>query len=169
MEELNQIQQPVSGSATLADLCAATGGRQAACGFAALADPSTSPVGPIESDSRRIEPGDVFWALRGPNHEGEEFLGEAFRRGASGAVVSKDVALNFSPLAVVEKPGTVAGEDSGFGVEGSEFRVQGGCSNPQSPIPNPCDSGPHPSPLPKGEGTDSRHHWIVRVDDTHGP
>ena len=52
-----------------------------------------TPLGPIESDSRKIEPGDVFWALRGPNHAGEKFTDEAFRRGASGAVVADDVAV----------------------------------------------------------------------------
>ena len=53
---------------------------------------SAAPLGPVESDSRKIEPGDVFWALRGPNHEGEDFIAEAFRRGAAGAVVARDVA-----------------------------------------------------------------------------
>lgn len=52
-----------------------------------------APLGPVESDSRKIEPGDVFWALRGPNHKGETFVGEAFRRGASGAVVAKNVLV----------------------------------------------------------------------------
>jgi len=52
-----------------------------------------TPLGPIQSDSRKIEPGDVFWALRGPNHTGEDFLADAFRRGAAGAVVARDVAV----------------------------------------------------------------------------
>ncbi len=56
-------------------------------------DLSAAPLGPIESDSRKIEPGDVFWALHGPNYEGEDFLAEAFRRGAAGAVVARDVAV----------------------------------------------------------------------------
>jgi UDP-N-acetylmuramoyl-tripeptide--D-alanyl-D-alanine ligase len=51
-----------------------------------------APLGPVQNDSRKIEPGDVFWALRGPNHEGEAFLDDAFRRGASGAVVAKRVS-----------------------------------------------------------------------------
>lgn len=54
----------------------------------------TLPLGKVQSDSRKIEPGDVYWALRGPNHEGEQFVGEAFRRGASGAVVAKQIAPN---------------------------------------------------------------------------
>ena len=49
--------------------------------------------GRSQSDSRKIEPGDVFWALRGPNHDGEDFLADAFRRGAAGAVVARDVAV----------------------------------------------------------------------------
>ena len=36
----------------------------------------------------------MFWALHGPNHEGEDFVGDAFHRGAAGAVVAKDVALD---------------------------------------------------------------------------
>ena len=38
MKSLYDIQQSACGFATLADLCAATGGRRAACGFALLAD-----------------------------------------------------------------------------------------------------------------------------------
>ena len=68
MEKLYSIAQAACGSATLAELCTAIGGRRAVCGFAVLADPSDVPVGPIASDSRMIEPGDVFWALHGPNH-----------------------------------------------------------------------------------------------------
>jgi UDP-N-acetylmuramoyl-tripeptide--D-alanyl-D-alanine ligase len=56
-------------------------------------DRSAAPLGRVESDSRKIEPGDVFWALRGPNHEGEDFIAEAFQRGAVGAVVARDVAV----------------------------------------------------------------------------
>ena len=51
------------------------------------------PLGPIVSDSRRIGSGEVFWALRGPNHRGEQFVDKAFERGAAGAVVGKDVAV----------------------------------------------------------------------------
>jgi UDP-N-acetylmuramoyl-tripeptide--D-alanyl-D-alanine ligase len=50
-------------------------------------------LGPIQSDSRRITPGDVFWAIRGPNHEGENFVGEAFRRGAVGVVVARNAVV----------------------------------------------------------------------------
>jgi UDP-N-acetylmuramoyl-tripeptide--D-alanyl-D-alanine ligase len=62
-----------------------------------LGQPRQSPVatslGPVAIDSRQVEPGDVFWALRGPHHDGAEFADEAFRRGAAGAVVSRPVAV----------------------------------------------------------------------------
>ena len=59
-----------------------------------MLDPAhDAPLGPVQSDSRRIEPGDVFWALHGPNHEGEKFVDEAFRRGAAGAVVAREATV----------------------------------------------------------------------------
>ena len=172
METLHITEQTACGFATLADLCAAIGGRQAACGFATLASPADIPIGRIVSDSRSIEAGDVFWALHGPNHRGEDFLGDAFSRGAAGAVVNKDFPLYFSPLSLGEGPGVRAEERLGLRTQGS------GTPNLQiSKSPNL--HGPHPSPLPKGEGTfgcrslprgegtSPNRRWIVRVDDTH--
>ena len=75
----------------LGELCSAIGGRLLT--GEGLGEPSASSLGPIASDSRKIQPGEIFWALRGPNHEGEQFVAEAFRRGAMGAVVAKEVAL----------------------------------------------------------------------------
>ncbi|MEN6350659.1 MAG: UDP-N-acetylmuramoyl-tripeptide--D-alanyl-D-alanine ligase [Syntrophomonas sp.] len=43
----------------------------------------------VETDSRRIKPGMLFFALRGENFDGHSFLKEVFDRGASAAVVSK--------------------------------------------------------------------------------
>ena len=37
-------------------------------------------------DSRTLEPGDLFFALRGPNHDGAEYVAAAFARGAVAAV-----------------------------------------------------------------------------------
>jgi len=51
------------------------------------------PLGAIATDSRNVEPGEVFWAISGPHHDGAKFVSEAFRRGASGAVVGRPVAL----------------------------------------------------------------------------
>lgn len=52
---------------------------------------ATDELGPVVIDSRRVEPGSVFWALRGPNHDGADFVPEAFSRGAAGVVVGKGV------------------------------------------------------------------------------
>jgi UDP-N-acetylmuramoyl-tripeptide--D-alanyl-D-alanine ligase len=42
-------------------------------------------------DSRTIAPGDLFFALRGPNHDGHEHVQEVFRKGASAVVADRDV------------------------------------------------------------------------------
>jgi len=41
----------------------------------------------ISTDTRTINPGELFFALRGPNYDGEEFLGRASASKAAGAVV----------------------------------------------------------------------------------
>lgn len=46
-------------------------------------------VGRVEIDSRRVKPGDLFWALRGEHHDGHDFLVEARHHGAGVAVVSR--------------------------------------------------------------------------------
>lgn len=42
-------------------------------------------------DSRTIARGDLFFALRGPNHDGHQHIGEAFEKGAVAAVAERDV------------------------------------------------------------------------------
>ena len=73
LAELNQI---VSGQLTFG------GGLIGRADFA---------IGSVVTDSRRIEPGDVFWALRGSHEDGARFVGDAFRRGAAGVVAAKAV------------------------------------------------------------------------------
>ena len=38
-------------------------------------------------DSRTVQPGELFFAIRGPTHDGHDYVLEAFRRGAVAAVV----------------------------------------------------------------------------------
>ena len=38
-------------------------------------------------DSRTLRPGDLFFAIQGPRHDGHAYVEEAFRRGAVAAVV----------------------------------------------------------------------------------
>ncbi|MCC6389428.1 MAG: UDP-N-acetylmuramoyl-tripeptide--D-alanyl-D-alanine ligase [Bryobacterales bacterium] len=54
-------------------------------------------------DSRTLERGDLFFALRGPNHDGHAYLGEVFAKGASAAVVDRvppEVPAGWTLLAV---------------------------------------------------------------------
>lgn len=94
------INQIVAKSATLADLCAATGSQPTACDSTSLRHLSEIPLGPITSNSREIRPGDVFWAIHGPRFRGEDFVVDAFNRGAIGAVVptqSPNLQISKSP------------------------------------------------------------------------
>jgi UDP-N-acetylmuramoyl-tripeptide--D-alanyl-D-alanine ligase len=45
------------------------------------------------TDSRQIRSGDLFFAIRGPNFDGHQFLGQVFTAGASGVVVEKTAVL----------------------------------------------------------------------------
>ena len=52
----------------------------------------SSPLIPIEGisiDSRTLKPGDAFFALSGSNFDGHDYVKQAFKNGASIAVVSK--------------------------------------------------------------------------------
>src|SRR5579863_7514195 len=42
-------------------------------------------------DSRTLQPGDLFFALRGPNHDGHAYVAEALRQGAAAVVVDRKV------------------------------------------------------------------------------
>ncbi|MBN1689246.1 MAG: UDP-N-acetylmuramoyl-tripeptide--D-alanyl-D-alanine ligase [Candidatus Omnitrophica bacterium] len=41
-------------------------------------------------DSRKVQPGDLFAALEGDRSDGHQFMDDAFRAGASGAIIRKD-------------------------------------------------------------------------------
>jgi UDP-N-acetylmuramoyl-L-alanyl-D-glutamate--2,6-diaminopimelate ligase len=41
------------------------------------------------ADSRRLDPGQIFVAVRGPRHDGHQFVGQALERGAAGVVVER--------------------------------------------------------------------------------
>ena len=42
-------------------------------------------------DSRTLEPGDLYFALRGPSHDGHDFVEDALRKGAAGVVVDHPI------------------------------------------------------------------------------
>ncbi len=43
-------------------------------------------------DSRTLQAGEVFFALRGPNHDGHDYVAEALNKGALAAVIERPVA-----------------------------------------------------------------------------
>ncbi|MFQ5783290.1 MAG: UDP-N-acetylmuramoylalanyl-D-glutamyl-2,6-diaminopimelate--D-alanyl-D-alanine ligase [Alphaproteobacteria bacterium] len=58
----------------------------------------------IASDSRKVEPGALFVALKGPNHDAHDYVVQAFERGAAAALVARrpeGVAAG-APLLVVD-------------------------------------------------------------------
>ena len=44
-------------------------------------------------DSRTIAEGDLFFALRGPNHDGHDHIDEVFGKGAAAVVVDREVEV----------------------------------------------------------------------------
>ena len=58
--------------------------------------------GRASTDTRHLEPGDVFFALKGERFDGNRFVGEAFARGAAAAVTTE--GHDAGPCLVVEDP-----------------------------------------------------------------
>src|SRR5277367_5640938 len=63
--------------------------------------PLNSAVGGISIDSRTLEPGDLFFAVRGDAHDGHDHVARAFEAGAVAAVVSRERAHDLAPLGSV--------------------------------------------------------------------
>lgn len=68
---------------TVNDLLKATGGRL-------LAGNGTMAFKRILTDTRTLQPGDLYVPLKGPRFDGHDFLAEASRLGAAGVLVSRD-------------------------------------------------------------------------------
>src|SRR5919108_3723553 len=49
-------------------------------------------------DSRQVIPGSLFVAIPGENVDGHDFIEEAFRRGASFALIQRDMSTGFRTL-----------------------------------------------------------------------
>ena len=50
-------------------------------------------------DSRRVQPGQLFFAIRGPKHNGHDFVGAVLEQGAAGAVVESEFS-DHSPVSL---------------------------------------------------------------------
>lgn len=68
----------------------------------------------ISIDSRKINKGDLFFAIKGENFDGHDFVDEAISKGASGVVIEKRYLEKFKdsnyPLVVVENTARALGE-----------------------------------------------------------
>src|SRR5262245_427300 len=69
--------------ARISELAAAVNGR------ATSVDDTSAGFERIETDSRKVRRGDVFWALKGPRTDGHQFIPDAHSRGASVCVGEK--------------------------------------------------------------------------------
>jgi UDP-N-acetylmuramoyl-tripeptide--D-alanyl-D-alanine ligase len=58
-------------------------------------------VGGLSIDTRTLNPGDLFVALKGDNRDGHEFVGAAFEARAGAAMVARETAPASGPLLVV--------------------------------------------------------------------
>ncbi len=61
-----------------------------------------TPVTGVSTDTRTISRGDVFFAIKGERFNGEDFVEEAFKKGASGAVVSKNFTAKSRNIVIVD-------------------------------------------------------------------
>src|SRR5579872_755357 len=65
----------------------------------------------VSVDSRTLQPGDLFWALRGKKYDGHDYASEALRRGAVACVVERDSGQTFfGPRIVVDDTRKALGE-----------------------------------------------------------
>lgn len=55
-------------------------------------------------DTRTLEPGDLYFAIKGDVHDGHDFVAAALEKGASGAVVSEEKAPSFSSDRLIVVP-----------------------------------------------------------------
>jgi UDP-N-acetylmuramoyl-tripeptide--D-alanyl-D-alanine ligase len=74
---------------TIQQLQAAIGGELIAETAVCSAQPAM--LGRVVVDSRQVKKGDLFWALNGTLHDGADFAGEAFSRGALGVVAGRAI------------------------------------------------------------------------------
>ena len=63
----------------------------------------------VSIDTRSLSPGDLFMALRGPNHDAHEFVGAAFERGAVAAMVDREIAGRATRLPLLRVGDTLTG------------------------------------------------------------
>ncbi|MCA8933784.1 MAG: UDP-N-acetylmuramoylalanyl-D-glutamyl-2, 6-diaminopimelate--D-alanyl-D-alanine ligase, partial [Rhodospirillaceae bacterium] len=69
----------------------------------------TWSAGNVVIDSRAVANGDLFVALRGPNHDGHDYVAKALKAGAAAAMVQRRPAGLAADAPLLEVPDTLAG------------------------------------------------------------
>lgn len=59
-------------------------------------------------DSRKLEVGQAFFAIRGSGNDGHDYISSAIHAGATGVVVESDSSLEFGDVVVIQVPDTLA-------------------------------------------------------------
>ncbi len=80
---------------TVEDLQRATGGQ-----WHDARRPDRDRLGAVVTDSRRVQPGEVFLALRGERFDAHDFVAQVAAAGAGAVVVSRPVAVDVPQLVV---------------------------------------------------------------------
>ena len=52
----------------------------------------------VSTDTRKIIPNSIFFALKGPNFDGNDYAIEAIKKGASYAVIDKDLESDLNAI-----------------------------------------------------------------------
>jgi UDP-N-acetylmuramoyl-tripeptide--D-alanyl-D-alanine ligase len=71
-------------------------------------DPRVRFEGGVSIDSRTLRPGDLFFAICGPKHDGHDYLGEVAGKGAAGVVFQKDAEVPKTAFAIRVEDTTLA-------------------------------------------------------------
>jgi UDP-N-acetylmuramoyl-tripeptide--D-alanyl-D-alanine ligase len=79
----------------------------AACGGVLLCGDGAVTVTNVNKDTRSLQAGDLYWALRGENFDGHDFVSAAAAAGAAGAVVAQDVPGTPDGFALIQVADTL--------------------------------------------------------------
>lgn len=66
------------------------------CKPISVSGPEPETIGKLRQDSREVEPGDIFVAVRGSRSDGHNFIGEAIEHGAAVIISQKEVDIDES-------------------------------------------------------------------------
>lgn len=78
-------------------------------GGALVAGDSKAPLAGISTDSRNIQPGALFWAIKGERYDGHDFVRNALEKGAVGALLERRYSFHYKDK---REPVLITVEDS---------------------------------------------------------